>query len=85
MELNWNEYMHWFVIAVCGLLTLLCLYGVISPQAVYELWHKMGHDNHRRLSPERGPLCFWMARTVVVVMFLTGLVCMTAMISEALH
>jgi hypothetical protein len=75
--------MRWVDLAGCALITLLGVYGLISPQGMYELSYKMGNDNHRRCSPQRGPLYFWMARIVAGVMFLIGLgMCVLVAVSK---
>jgi ABC-type phosphate transport system auxiliary subunit len=75
--------MRWVDLAGCSLIAVLGLYGVISPRGMYELSYKLGNDNHRRWSPERGPLYLWMTRTVASVMFLIGLgMCVLVAISK---
>jgi hypothetical protein len=45
---------RWVDLAGCALITLLALYGVISPQGMYELSYKLGNDIHRRLALRHG-------------------------------
>ena len=75
--------MRWLDLAGCALITLLALYGAVSPQGMYELSYRLGNDNHRRWSPERGSSYFWMARTIASIIFVRGLgLCVLVIVSK---